>query len=163
MGQRTILLAEGDPEHVELIRNALKRVTGQCRLDVVDSGVGVIEYLFATGPHAGRKRREPPSLILLGLQMPRMDGLQVLQVLRRVRSDQRGKLPPVVILASSSEETDVLEAYRLGAHSFIRKPAEFPRLVETLGKIVGYWLELNELPPARRSYAKAVALSAAGN
>ena len=91
-----------------------------------------------------------PRLILLDLKMPKMDGLQVLQVLRRVRGDQRTTLPPVVILTSSSEDLDVVNAYKLGAHSFIHKPVDFAKLTDMISQIVMYWLSLNEAPPAGR-------------
>jgi len=144
---RTILLAEDDPAHAHLIERALKEVDQECLLDVVDDGAEVIDYLFATGKHRGRDTRQVPNLILLDLKMPKMDGLQVLQVLRRVRSDQTTRLPPIVVLTSSTNQTDIAEAYRLGAYSYICKPLDFGSWVESMRQIVTYWLDLNR-PPA---------------
>ncbi|MBN2476091.1 MAG: response regulator [Pirellulales bacterium] len=149
MGQKTVLLAEDDPAHAVLIRRALEQVPSKCHLEVVRDGRGVIDYLFATGSHAGRDPADAPHLILLDLKMPAMDGLQLLQVLRRVRSGEPPSLPPVVILTSSAEQPEVADAYRLGAHSFIQKPMEFAELVEVMRRIVTYWLDLNCPPPGR--------------
>jgi two-component system response regulator len=109
----------------------------------------VIDYLFRTGVYAGREPDESADLLLLDLKMPKMDGLQVLQVLRRVRSLDRSKLPPVVILTSSRQDKDIVRAYRLGAHSYIQKPTSFVELVEAVRRIVEYWLGLNKSAPAR--------------
>ncbi len=143
---KTILLAEDDPAHVALIRRALDKVGFSCRLEVVSSGAEVIDYLFGTGSFADRDKSATPDLLLLDLKLPKMDGLQVLQVLGRVRDDGQSKFPPVVVLTSSRNEADVAEAYRLGAHSFIPKPADFPQLVEAVRQIVQYWMVLNEFP-----------------
>lgn len=151
MEQKTILLAEDNPEHAELIRRAFERMGSGYRLHVVANGAEVIDYLFATGSYADRDTSQMPSLMLLDLKMPEMDGLQVLQILRRVRGDAAGQLPPVVILTASQEESDLVDAYRLGAHSYIQKPAEFSQLVEAVRQIVDYWLGLNRMPPPRRS------------
>ena len=153
MTGKTILLAEDDPGHEALIRRALMRAGVDFEIDVVHDGVEVLDYLFATGEHAGRDATRMPQLILLDLKMPRMDGLQVLQVLRRVRGDQRTSLPPVVVLTSSSEDLDVVNAYKLGAHSFIHKPVDFDKLTGTITQVVEYWLTINESPPVVRSSA----------
>jgi len=151
MGQKAILLAEDDPAHAELIRRAFTETRQDCRLEVVRSGTEMIEYLFATGAYAERDSTQMPHLILLDLKMPKMGGLQVLQVLRRVRSDGRPPFPPVVIFTSSSTEVDVTEAYRLGAHSYVQKPVEFQKFVAAVCQIVAYWLELNEPLPTGRA------------
>jgi two-component system, response regulator len=148
---KTILLAEDDPGHEALIRRALKRAGVECDVIVVRDGVEVLDFIFATGSHAGRNQADMPSLILLDLKMPRMDGLQVLQVLRRVRGDQRTSLPPVVVLTSSSEDLDVVNAYQLGAHSFIHKPVDFDKLTDMIGQVAEYWLTLNESPQTGRT------------
>jgi len=151
MEHKTVLLVEDDPAHVELTRRALQQVQFSCRLEVVGDGTEMIEFLFATGGHAGRDSTQTPDLVLLDLKMPEMDGLQVLQVLRRVRSDDLPQLLPVVIFATSSTEDDVFDAYRLGAQSFVHKPVEFQQFVETVRRIVSYWLQLNEPVPTRRA------------
>jgi len=143
---RTILLAEDDSAHVRLIDRALKEVDQECLLEVVDDGAEVIDYLFATGEHRGRDARQMPNLILLDLKMPKMDGLQVLQVLHRVRSDQTTRLPPIVVLTSSTNQADIAEAYRLGAYSYICKPLDFGSWVDSMRQIITYWLDLNQPP-----------------
>ncbi len=150
MAERNILLAEDDPAHAELIRRAIGQVDRSCRVDVVRDGVEAIDHLFATGTRAEREQKEMPDLILLDLRMPKMDGLQVLQVLRRVRSGGSMRPPPVVVLTSSKQETDIVEAYNLGAHSYIQKPSGFPELVSAVQQIVQYWLGLNTSAPTRR-------------
>ena len=147
---KTILLAEDDPAHVALFRRALEKVGIACRLDVATDGAEAIDYLFATGVHAGRDPKQMPDLILLDLKMPKMNGFQVLQILRRVRHDDGTRFPPVVILTSSREEADIVEGYRLGAYSFIPKPADFSELIDAVRQIVQYWIGLNESPSARQ-------------
>lgn len=150
MRRRTILLAEDDPAHVGLITRAIDRAGCPCETEVVTNGLEAIEYLFATGPYADRDPQQVPDLFLLDLKMPKMDGLQVLQVLRRVRCSDSTRLPPAVILTSSEQDVDILRAYRLGAHSYICKPVGFSELVSTVKTVVEYWLGLNESPPLRR-------------
>jgi two-component system response regulator len=151
MADKTILLAEDDPAHAALIREAIQQADSSCIIDVVNNGVEAIDYLFATGSRADRDASQMPDLILLDLRMPKMDGLQVLQVLQRVRfNDNRTRLPPVVVFTCSKHEMDIVEAYRLGARSYVRKPMGFSKLVEAVQQIVGYWLRLNESPPMRR-------------
>jgi len=147
MADKTILLAEDDPAHAALIRQAIQQADNSCQIDVVHDGVQVIDYLFATGSCADRASSQMPDLILLDLKMPKMDGLQVLQVLQRVRFTDHTRLPPVVVFTCSKHETDLVDAYRLGARSYIRKPMGFAKLVEAVQQIVGYWLRLNESPP----------------
>ncbi len=151
MEQKAILLAEDDPAHAKLIQRALEQTQNNCRLEIVGSGAELIEYLFAAGAHAGRDLTQMPDLVLLDLAMPKMGGLQALQVLRRVRSDEHLCLPPVVIFSASVKEADVVEAYRLGAHSYVLKPAEFSQFIDAIRQIAVYWLELNQ--PLPRSVA----------
>lgn len=150
MNEKTVLLAEDDPAQITLFRHALTQTEFPCALDVVRDGVEVIDYLFFTGDYKGREPRAMPDLILLDLKMPRMDGLQVLQVLRRVRSDGQLRFPPIVVLTCSDDEQDIANAYRLGAQSYIRKPGSFVELVKAVRETVQYWLVLNRpMPPAR--------------
>ena len=116
---------------------------------MVHDGVEVIDYLFATGIHARGDPQCMPRLLLLDLKMPRMNGLQVLQVLRRVRLNEWTKLPPVVALTSSNEEHDINEAYRWGASSYICKPVGFEQFSQAVGEVAHYWLSLNEPPRGR--------------
>ena len=103
-----------------------------------------LDYLFATGRFAGRDPRERPAVILLDLKLPRLDGLEVL---RRLRGDDRTALQPVVILTSSDEEQDKIMSYQLGANSYVRKPVDFDEFIEAARKLGLYWLLFNEAPP----------------
>ena len=149
MCKKLILLAEDDPNHVALFRRALADSGVPCRVDVVGDGAEVIDYLFATGEYAGRNVQEMPNLLLLDLKMPKMDGLQVLQVLRRVRSEDRLKFPPVVVLTSSELDDDVADAYRWGAQSYIRKPLNYADFAAAVRSTAQYWLALNQPAPLR--------------
>ena len=156
MGGKRILLAEDDPSHAMLIQRAIQKVDSTCDVAVVCDGVEAIDYLFATGEHADRDASEMPHLILLDLRMPRMDGMQVLQVLKRVRFEGGRRMPPVVILTSSENDADVVEAYTRGAHSYICKPTAFAELVEAIRRVVEYWLGLNVSPTGGGSEELAV-------
>jgi len=112
---------------------------------VARDGVEALDYLFASGPHAGRDTSTMPRLILLDLKLPKVDGLEVL---KRLRSDERTKLLPVVILTSSREREDMLEGYGLGANSYVRKPVNFEQFVKAVEQLKLYWLGLNEAPPS---------------
>lgn len=155
MGEKVILLAEDNPTHADLFGRALKACGVPCHTDVVRDGVEVLDYLFGTGEYAGREPRPMPDLILLDLKMPRMDGLQVLKVLRRVRGDDRLRFPPVVVLTSSDLDQDIAEAYRWGAQSYIRKPVVYQEFAVAVQETVHYWLGLNRPLPRQRvmSYA----------
>ncbi|NQT36687.1 MAG: response regulator [Planctomycetes bacterium] len=151
MGQHTILLAEDDPDHQALILRAIEETGIPCRIDVVENGSELIDYLFAPPQSDDREGGGTPELILLDLGMPEMDGFQVLQVLRRVRDDGRSVLAPVVILTASDNADHAREAYRLGANSYVPKPTGFAELTEAVARIVKYWLVTNHGPPADRS------------
>jgi two-component system, response regulator len=111
---------------------------------VAHDGVEALDYLFATGEHAGRDASLVPRLILLDLNLPKISGLEVLG---RLRSDERTRLLPVVILSSSGEQRDMLEGYGLGANSYVRKPVNFEQFVRAVEQLKLYWLVLNEAPP----------------
>ena len=149
MKGKLILLAEDDAAQQKLFCHALQQSGVECRLEIVEDGVELIDYLFGTGQYKGRDPRVLPDLILLDLKMPRMDGLQVLQVLRRVR-DEQFHLPPVVVLTCSDHEQDIVDAYHWGARSYIRKPVSFPEFVEAVRETAQYWLGLNRPPPRWR-------------
>ncbi len=149
MNDKTILLVEDDPDHRDLIRMALKKAGVSCSLEVVCDGNELVDYLFGTGEHSHRDLRQMPHLILLDLKMPGLDGLQVLQVLGRVRG--RPNLPPVVVLSSSDCEEDICESYRLGANSYILKPVDFTKFADIVRLVVEYWLHVNQPPPAKRA------------
>ncbi len=150
MNEKTVLLAEDDPAHQALFKRAVSASRIPCRLEVVNDGVEALEYLFATGEYGDRNADELPDLVLLDLKMPRMDGLQVLQVLRRVRGEENHGFPPVVVLTSSEDDQDVLRAYQFGAQSYICKPLDFPEFSRTVCDTVEYWLGLNRPVPRLR-------------
>jgi CheY-like chemotaxis protein len=143
MNKKIILLAEDNPDDVALTMRALKKSKIMNEVVVAQDGVEALDYLFGTGKYAGRDVRALPQVVLLDLKMPRMDGLEVLQ---RVRSDERTKLLPVVVLTTSSEDKDRVESYKLGANSYIRKPVDFNQFVEAVQQLGLYWLVLNEAP-----------------
>ncbi|MBI4498682.1 MAG: response regulator, partial [Chloroflexi bacterium] len=106
-----------------------------------------LDYLFGTGEYAGRDTSREPQVVLLDLKLPKVDGLEVL---RRLRADPRTSLLPVVVLTSSDEEKDMVESYRLGANSYVRKPVDFLQFTEATRQLGMYWLVLNEPPPMSR-------------
>jgi len=111
---------------------------------VARDGIEALDYLFGTGPHDGRDPADLPTVTLLDLKLPRIDGLEVL---RRIRNDQRTRLLPVVVLTSSREEQDVIRGYELGANSYVRKPVNFDDFVVAAQQLGLYWLLINEAPP----------------
>jgi two-component system response regulator len=134
----TILLVEDNPDDVELTLRAFKK--NNIANDVVVTRDG---YLFGNGVYADRDANDTPRIILLDLKLPKVDGLQVLE---RLRTDERTKLTPVVILTSSKEEQDLISGYKLGANSYVRKPVDFHQFVEAVRQIGLYWLLINESP-----------------
>jgi two-component system response regulator len=137
----TILLIEDNPDDIELTMLAFEKNQIVNQVLVASDGVEAIEMLHGPGSDANRATI---SVVLLDLKLPRVDGLQVL---RAIRSDQRTRLLPVVVLTSSREEHDLIESYRLGVNSYIRKPVNFEAFVEAARQIGMYWLLLNERPP----------------
>ena len=146
MGERIILLVEDNPDDVALTLRALKKNNILNQVVVAEDGDKALEYLFGTGEFAGRNVKSLPAVVLLDLKLPKVDGLEVL---RRLRADERTNLLPVVILTSSKEEQDVIAGYELGANSYIRKPVDFDRFLEAARQLGMYWLVLNEPPPGR--------------
>ena len=146
MDQKIILLVEDNPDDEALTLRALKKNNILNEVVVARDGVEALEYLFGTGAHAGRDLREMPQVILLDLKLPKVDGLEVL---RRLRADERTRLLPVVILTSSKEEQDLINGYSLGANSYVRKPVDFTQFADAVRHLGLYWLVLNEAPPRR--------------
>jgi CheY-like chemotaxis protein len=146
MKEKSILLVEDNPDDVELTLRSLRKNRIVNEVVVVGDGVEALDYLFGTGAHAGRDPSAMPGVILLDLKLPRIDGLEVLQ---RLRADERTKLIPVVILTSSKEEQDVINGYKLGANSYVRKPVDFTQFSEAVRQLGLYWLLLNESPPIK--------------
>jgi two-component system response regulator len=125
---------------------AFKKSNVSNEIVVVGDGEEAIDYLFATGRHAGRDPKVMPELILLDMELPKIDGLGVL---KRLRADERARRLPVVMLTSSKEERDVASSYHLGANSFVRKPVDFAQFIDAARYLGLYWLEMNEPPPRR--------------
>ena len=138
-----ILLVEDNPNDVELTLHAFKKYNLANRIQVVRDGAEALDYLFATGNYAGRDVNHRPRVILLDLKLPKVDGLEVL---RRIKDDPRTKVIPVVVLTSSREEHDIVESYKLGVNSYIRKPVDFDQFTESVRTIGMYWLLLNQPP-----------------
>lgn len=146
MKDKIILLVEDNPDDVELTLRALKKNNILNEVVVARDGAEALDYLFGAGAYAGRDMGLMPAVILLDLKLPRVDGLEVLE---RIRSEERTKLLPVVILTSSKEEKDLISGYKLGANSYIRKPVDFNQFIEAVRQLGLYWLILNESPPRR--------------
>jgi len=138
-----ILLVEDSPSDVELTKRALSKSNIGSNLDVVEDGSDALDYLFCKGDYSSRDPRSKPDLILLDLNIPKIDGNEVL---RRIRQNPITKHIPVVVMTSSNEERDLVAAYNNGANSYVRKPVEFTKFVEVVGLLGHYWLEINELP-----------------
>ena len=143
---KLILLVEDNPDDEVLTLRALSRNGVRHRLEVVRDGVEALDYLFARGSHANRAGLPLPTVTLLDLKLPRVDGLEVL---RQVRANPHTHNAPVVILTSSREDEDLIQSYGLGANSYIRKPVDFVQFMEAVRQVGTYWLILNEDPPAR--------------
>ena len=147
MEDKVILLVEDNPDDELLTLRALQRNNISNKVVVARDGLQAIDYVFGTGSWAGRSVESLPQVILLDLKLPKVDGFEVL---RRIRTDERTRLVPVVILTTSNEEQDRFTGYGLGANSFVRKPVEFDRFSEAVRQLGLYWLLLNEPPPVVR-------------
>jgi two-component system response regulator len=145
MRDKVILLVEDNPDDELLTLRALRKNNVLNEVVVARDGVEALDYLFGTGEYAGRDTSVTPQLILLDLKLPKIDGLEVL---KRLRADERTRLLPVVILTSSREQQDMLDGYGLGANSYVLKPVNFEQFVQAIEQLKLYWLILNEAPPA---------------
>jgi CheY-like chemotaxis protein len=139
-----ILLVEDNPHDVEMTLRALKKHNLANKVQVVKDGAEALDYIFATGAYAERSIDDHPKVILLDLKLPKVDGMEVL---RRIRADERTKCIPVVVLTSSQEERDIVESYKLGVNSYIVKPVDFDKFLSTVQELGLYWLLLNKPPP----------------
>jgi two-component system response regulator len=142
--KKIILLVEDNPDDAELTMIALREHNVINEIVWVKDGAEAFEYLYGTGAYAGRDTTELPQVVLLDLKLPKVNGFEVLQ---RIRSDERTKLLPVVILTTSQEEVDRINGYKLGANSYVRKPVDFDQFVKAIQQLKLYWLVLNEPPP----------------
>ena len=144
MSEFSILLVEDDPDDELLTMRELRRQNIANEITVVRDGAEALDYLFARGDYSNRDAADNPTLMLLDLKLPKIDGLEVL---RQVRADERTKMMPVVVLTSSDEQKDKVESYQLGANSYVRKPVDFDAFREAVRQLHLYWLLLNEPPP----------------
>ena len=138
---RTILLVEDNPDDAELTIRAFERHKMANDVVLVTDGEEALDYLFCTGPHKDRDPDAQPTLVLLDLKLPKVTGLDVL---KRMRRDERTRRLPVVVLTSSNEERDIVASYDLGANSFVRKPVDFAEFLEAARQLGMYWLVLNQ-------------------
>ncbi len=144
MTQMKILIVEDNPDDETLVLRALKKSSVTNKILVVRDGAEALDWLFREGAYEGRDNGDP-AVVLLDLKLPKVDGLEVL---RRIREDERTKRIPVVVLTSSNEQEDMIRSYDLGANSYVRKPVEFGAFSEAVNQLGLYWLLLNEPPPS---------------
>ena len=142
---KVILLVEDNPDDEALTLRAVRKHMKH-GIVVARDGAEALDFLFATGAHEARDANVSTLLVLLDLKLPKVNGLEVL---RRVREDARTRSIPVVVFTSSTEEQDILDSYRLGANSYIRKPVDYGQFCEDLKQVMTYWLCVNQLPPQR--------------
>lgn len=153
MAEKTILLVEDNPDDIELTLRALNQNNIRNEVAIARDGEDALHQLFASAPCSGKGSSPLPALVLLDLQLPKVDGFGVL---REVRAHPCTKLLPVVVLTSSKEDQDLLRSYSLGANSYVRKPVDFRQFVAAVQQLGLYWLCLNETPPQTGlSYEKA--------
>lgn len=145
MNNRPILLVEDNPDDQQLALRAFRKSNLSNEVVIANDGVEALDYLFGTGQYGGGDLPPLPAVILLDLNLPRKDGLEVLQ---EIRANERTRLLPVVIVTSSREERDMVSGYSQGANSYVRKPVDFNEFVEAVRQLGLYWLLLNESLPA---------------
>ncbi len=145
MSDKVILLVEDNADDEKLTVRALKKNNIVNEVAIARDGVEALDYLFGVGTHAGRNTKVMPALVLLDLNLPKLDGHEVL---KRIRADERTRRLPVVILTSSKEEQDLMTGYNGGANSYIRKPVDFTQFTEVVRQLGLYWLVLNETAPS---------------
>jgi two-component system response regulator len=146
MTEGIILLVEDNPDDEALTLRALKKGKILNEVVVARDGVEALEWLFGEGAHAGRDTHVQPQVILLDLNMPRLSGLEVLE---RIRNDDRTRTVPVVVLTSSKQDEDMISSYTLGANSYVRKPVDFAEFTEAVARLGVYWLLINQAAPQR--------------
>ncbi len=144
---KVLLLVEDNPTDEKLTVRAFKKREPGIHLVVVRDGAEALDYLFGSGAHAGRDISNQPALVLLDVKLPRVDGLEVLA---RIRGDDRTRAVPVVILTASREEQDIVRSYQLGVNAYVRKPVDLATFAEAAATITFFWLVLNDNSPRRR-------------
>jgi len=146
--ENMILLVEDNKDDEDLTIRVLKKNNLANRIEVARDGAEALDFLFGTGPHAGRDVNAQPQVVLLDLNLPKLNGLEVL---RSIRADERTKLLPVVVLTSSKQDEDIINSYSLGANSYVRKPVDFKQFGEAVKMLGLYWLLLNEASVRRKA------------
>jgi two-component system response regulator len=144
MEKKIILLVEDNPDDELLTLRSLNNSNVINKIVVTRDGAEALDYLFNRGEYASREAALLPELVLLDLKLPKVDGLDVL---REIRQDRRTRLLPVVVLTSSDEEQDLVESYKLGANSYVRKPVDFDQFAQAVRQLQLYWMVLNQAPP----------------
>lgn len=144
MIQKIILLVEDNPDDEALTLHALQKNNISNEVVVARNGADALDYLMGTGSYAGKEPPPLPTVVLLDLKLPKIDGLEVL---RRVRENERTKLQPVVILTSSKEQEDLINGYRYGCNAYVRKPVDFDEFIQAANQLGLFWLLLNSPPP----------------
>ncbi|OUR95943.1 two-component system response regulator [Gammaproteobacteria bacterium 42_54_T18] len=143
MSNMTILLVEDNPDDEMLAIRALKKTEIKSKVVVARDGEEALDYLFGTGKYNGRDIKEQPHVVFLDLQLPKLNGIQVLQ---RLRANENTKALPVVLLTSSDEQCDIIDCYKSGANSYIHKPVEFSEFTAQVRALGEYWLGINRVP-----------------
>lgn len=146
LAEKNILLVEDNQDDIDLTLRALQKSNIVNEMITVHDGVEALEYLMCRGIYSNRDPEDLPAVILLDLKLPKMGGLELI---KKLRKEEKTKLIPVVILTSSKEEQDLVQSYSLGANSYIRKPVDFNQFAETVRQLGMYWLLLNETPLKR--------------
>ena len=146
---KTILLVEDNPDDEALTLRAVRKHMPY-GIVVARDGAEALDYLFGTGGHSEREPLSNPLLVLLDLKLPKVNGLEVL---RRMRENVKTRSIPVIVFTSSTEEQDILDSYRLGANSYIRKPVDYGQFCDNMKQVMTYWLSVNQLPPQRNCAA----------
>jgi len=147
MDEKMILLVEDNPDDEALTLRALKKHNIGNKVSVVRDGAEALDFLFCTGQYADRDPNDMPQVTLLDLKLPKVDGLEVL---RQLRADKRTRLLPIVILTSSNEEQEMIQGYKNGANSYVRKPVDFTQFLDAVRELGLYWLVLNQAPPREK-------------
>jgi two-component system response regulator len=143
MKEKSILLVEDNPDDIKLTQWAFKKCGIVNPMVIIEDGATALEYLFGTGVYAGRDPADIPTVMLLDLNLPKIDGLEVL---RRLRADSRTHRVPVVVLTSSNEDQDIITSYNLGSNSYVRKPVDYDQFLQAVNQLGLYWLLLNVAP-----------------
>lgn len=145
MSEKYILLVEDNEDDIALTLRAFKKQGIVNQVVVVRDGEEALDFLFGRGSYKKRERKDPPTVVLLDLKLPKLNGIEVLA---KLRAEESTRFLPVVILTSSREERDLIDGYRNGANSYIRKPVDFDEFSEAVRQLGLYWLLLNEIPPS---------------